>query len=326
MATIRDIAKKANVAVSTVSYVLNDTKHVRNETRARIMQAIDELSYTPRSAAIALKTKKTLTIGIIIPEISNPFFTEIIKGVEDTTYENGYNIVLCCTQEDEEKEKKYLRDLISKDIDGLIFVSTGKNKNILKNYKQLPIVVVDRKMGDYTSMVIGDNVKGGYIATKYLLEKSNKPVHLLTGTLTVNTYFDRMAGYMDALREKGIEYEQSMVHECGFSIEDARRVMDQLIESGQKIHSIFASADILALGALKSLLKHGIDVGKEVLLVGYDDINISEIVTPSLTTIRQPQFEMGVLAANLIIEQIKDKSKEIEKVIIEPMLVKRETA
>jgi len=169
MTTLKDIAKKANVSVSTVSYVLNNKKTVKPETMQRIMQAVEEAGYYPNQLARGLKTRQTLTLGVIVPDISNEFFTQVIRGIEDTVNQDGYSIILCNTDNDANRERKYIDTLLSKDIDGLIFVGTGKTQYILEKKSAIPVVVVDRKLGDDFSSVMVDNIKGGYIATEYLI-------------------------------------------------------------------------------------------------------------------------------------------------------------
>ena len=290
MPTIKDVAKRAKVAKSTVSYVLNNTKTVTPETYERIITAIDELGYTPRVAAQSLKTKRSLTIGVIIPDITNNFFIEIIKGIEDITYSNGYNIILCNTQEDQEREKHYLENLFSKDIDGIIFISTGKNESLINKNKHIPIITVDRRITKSGCVVSLDNVKGGYMATKYLMDHYGNNIHLITGPLTINTYFDRMTGYINAYKELGIDYDPSRIVQCDISVNDGMNAMISLLNENREIKSIFVSADIIALGVLKALLRSDKKVGKDVFLIGYDDIDTSSIVSPALTTIPAAQI------------------------------------
>jgi len=326
MATIKDIAKKANVAASTVSYVLNDTKSVKPETKEKILKIVEEMNYHPSQVARSLKTKKTLTIGIIIPDISNMFFTEIIRGIEDVANSFEYNVVLCNTDEDQQKEKRYLNNLINKNIDGLIFVGTGKNSHIFERRQNMPVVMVDRKLGYNFPSVMVNNIAGGFEATNYLLGKNASQVLLLTGPLSISTYFDRMTGYIDALRSRRFDYNELYVQECPVSLDGGYNAIDGIFEKGIQVKSIFASNDLIALGALKALLKRGINVPGEISLVGYDDIPTSSIVTPSLTTVEQPKYLMGEKAAQLLLEQIADKEVEDRHIVLEPRLIIRETA
>ena len=324
--TIKDVAQKAGVANSTVSYYLNGTKNLKPETIEKIKNAIEELSYIPRVAARSLKTKQTRTIGVIVPDIKNSFFTEIICGIEDIAFANGFSVILCNTREDNDKEQQYLNILISKDIDGLIYISTSNDMNILDNLDNFPIVMVDRKVSKAVSTVCGNSILGGYLATKHLLEKYGFPVYLITGTLEVSTYRERMLGYINALREFGFRYDESFVYQGNISFESGVELTTRLINSGCSVRSVFATNDILALGALKVFSKEGYTPGKDVFLVGYDDSELNTVLSPALSSVCQPKYEMGVASAGLLIRQITEKQKITELIIMDPQLIIRGTS
>jgi LacI family transcriptional regulator len=327
MTTIKDIAKRSNVAISTVSYVLNKSKNVKPETRKKVLQAIEELNYRPNMTARSLKTKQSLTVGIILPDISNLFFIEVIRGIEDTLSENDYSVILCNSDENKQKEIKYISTLIEKDIDGIIFLGTGTNLTDLK--KNVPLVVVDRKLGDQYSTVTTDNEKGGYMATMHLLERNHSEVILLTGPLTISTYFDRKSGYMKALKEKDVQFNELLVHECEVSLKGGMLAVEQVLNSEIEIKSIFAANDLIALGAMRALIKRGFAVPGDVSIIGYDDIPMVSLVTPALTTIEQPKYEMGVKAGELLLQKIrnvkKNEGKTNMQVTLQPKLIIRET-
>jgi LacI family transcriptional regulator len=327
MATIKDIAKRANVAISTVSYVLNDSKNVKPETKERIMKIIEELNYHPRMVARSLKTRKTLTIGIIVPDISNMFFTEIIRGIEDLFNKHDYSVILCNTDEDQSKESKYIKTLFEKDIDGLIFLGTGKNQqNLLKNKKNIPVVIVDRKIGDEFNSVMVNNLKGGYLATEYLLKKHHSEVLFLSGSLAVSTYFDRLSGYKEALRANGYAFNEALVHQCEASSDGGYLCIEKLFDKSFPFKSIFAANDLIALGAMKALIKRGIKIPEEVSIIGYDNIPTSYLVIPALTTVNQPKYLMGEQAGRLLLKQIKEEMNGEEQIVLDPELIIRETA
>ena len=326
MATIRDIAKSANVAASTVSYVLNGTKSVKPETRERILKIMQDMDYQPSIVARSLKTKKTLTIGIIVPDISNIFFIEIVRGIEDISHKHGYSVILCNTGEDRQKEIKYLNTLINKDIDGLIFLGTGKNRQILRNNKDIPVVIVDRKLGEGFCSVMIDNVKGGFIAADYLLKKNGPEMAFITGPLAISTYFDRMTGYMNALKAHNCEFNEELVIECRVSHEGGYEAVESLLKREINVKSVFAANDLIALGAMRALIKKGIRIPEEVSIIGYDDIPAASIVTPALTTVEQPKYSMGEKAAGLLFGQINKQDLSDMHVVLEPRLIVRETA
>ncbi|MBC8531408.1 LacI family DNA-binding transcriptional regulator [Gehongia tenuis] len=323
--TIKDVAKQAHVAVSTVSYVLNNSKSVKPETRERILKVIEETGYFPNHVARSLKTKKTQTMGVIVPDIGNIFFVEIIEGIEAYLSQRGYSVILCNTNENQEKERNYLSVLLNKDIDGLIFLATSKNPEIPQN-TTIPVVIVDRKFSGNYSSVLVDNVLGGQIATEHLIERNHENVALLTGPLTISPYFDRMMGYRQALEKHGFEYLPFLVEQCGTATYDGgyqglHRLLDRLSEPPK---SIFAANDMMALGAMRALFERGVSIPKQTAIVGYDDIPTASIMTPALTTIRQPKFEMGQKAAEMLFNELQN-SADSQSYLFQPSLIVRET-
>jgi LacI family transcriptional regulator len=325
MTTIKDIAKRANVSVSTVSNVINNKKNVKPETRERVLDVINEYGFQPKSVARSLKTKKTLTIGIIMPDITNQFFTETTRGIEDTANKYGYNVILCNTDENVNKEIEYLNTLYNKDVDGIIFVGTCETQHMDQNRKRTPIVVIDRKLGENMTSVVVDNVKGGFIATKHLLERKKSEIILLTGSLSTSTYFERMTGYLNALRSEKFEYNELLVNECEASFQGGYNTIQSILNKNVNIQSIFAVSDMIAIGAMRALIEKGKRIPEDVLIVGYDDIIISSMFIPSLTTVRQPKYEMGQRAVELLIDKIEGKSQRNERIILEPELIIRES-
>ncbi len=326
MATIKDVAKLAGVATSTVSYVLNNSKSLKKETQQRVLDAVETLEYKPNLIARSLKTRKTSTIGIIVPDIANAFFTEIIRGIEDISEQNNHNVILCNTYENPEKEEKYLITLLSRDIDGLIFVGTGKNPRILSNIKDISIVVVDRRLGNAFSSVVVNNEKGGYIAASHLLERKHEEILLLTGPLSINTYFERLTGYLRALQKAGMNRNEMLIHECEVSYDGGQRIMQEILMQEIDFGSIFATNDLIALGAYNTLLQNNVRIPDDILLIGFDDIPTAHIITPGLTTVKQPTYQIGTKASTLLFNQLYNKDQQVEHIILEPELVIRQTA
>ena len=318
------LQKKAGVSVSTVSYVVNNKKKVKLQTKEKIFKAINELNYSPNLTARSLKTKRTNSIGVIVPDLSNMFFTEIIKGIEDTASKENYVIILCSTYENIEKEEKDLKTLLRKDIDGLIFISTGK-VHIPQINKKVPIVLVDRKLDSSYLSVMVNNKMGGFLATDHLLNKRDSEVFLFTGPLTINTYFERMNGYLEALRKHEYDYNEKLIINCDVSYNGGMEAYKKLISNITTIKSIFAANDLIALGIIKAVLQSGLKIPDNVMIVGFDDIPTSFIMNPSLTTIRQPTYLMGVKAAELILNQLNNKPIENKQIILEPELIVRDT-
>lgn len=326
MATIKDIAEMADVAVSTVSYVLNNKKNVKPETRERIMEAIRKLNYQPRSVARSLKTGRTSTIGIMLPDITNLFFTETTRGIEDAANKCGYNVILCNTDKDAKKEMDYLNNLYSKDVDGIIIIGTCQNQHIIRSNAGTPTVVINGKIGEDIPYVKVDDIQGGYLATKHLLERKKSEVMFLTGPLSRKSFFDRMTGYLNAIRSEGLEHNEFLVHQCDMSFQGGYDKIKSVFNKDFGIKSIFAVSDVIALGAIRALIEKGVKVPEDVSVVGYDDISIASMFIPSLTTIRQPKYLMGQKAVEFLIRKIDDKASENEYMVLEPELIIRESS
>ncbi len=324
MITLKDVAKRAKVSASTVSYVLNDKKTVRPETRQRIDAAVMELGYYPNQIAVGLKTKRTRTVGVILPDISNSFYADIIKGLEDCVQLSGYSIILCNTDGDEERERNCLNTLLGKDIDGLVFIGTGKTGDITRIFGNKPVVIVDRKYGGGFCSVSVDNILGGYLATKCLL-KFSRDIIFLSGPVTVNTIVERKTGYRNALMEAGEAFDENNVVLCDFTYAGGYSAIKRLIGRGRKIKAVFASNDEIALGAMRAMIESGIRIPCDACVAGYDDISLASMYTPSLTTICQPKYEMGEKAGKLLTEMMLKKTGEPRQVVLKPYLIERET-
>lgn len=332
MATIRDVAKEAGVAPSTVSYVLNDTKPVKEETRLKVLEAIDKLNYMPSAIARSLKTKTTSTIGLIIPDISNPFFSEITKGIEDVANESGYTVFICNTYENREKEEEYLKTLIQKEADGLIYVGAGSFRNELLEKGSLPIVIVDRKINkemDNYGDVLVDNEGGAYDATSYFIKKGHKDITLLSGPLDISTYNERLSGYKRALIENNIKFSEKLVYQIlqkHININGGYEVMEKIIKDRKVTEAIFATNDLIAIGAIKSLQENGFHIPRDVKIIGFDDIYPSSLITPALTTVAQPKYEMGARAMKMLYDLMNNSNKAKTTIILDTDIVIRGSA
>lgn len=332
LANIKEIAEMAGVVPSTVSNVLNNSKYVSDDIKARVYQAVEQLGYQPNLVARSLKTKQTHTIGIVIPEF-NIFFTEIINAIENYMYRRDYTIIVCCTSENRTKEKKYLENLKQRSIDGLIFLGTGQDSDdLLKNYP-VPVVIVDRPVGRLFPSVTIDNILGGYLATRHLLERGARRIALFMGHPSAKTNTQRAEGYQKALNEYGIKsdtsLEQQMEKVC---YESGWSAAKRLQEEGILFDGIFCTNHFFAVGALKYLVKKGVSVPEDVKIVGFDGSPISEMMMPELSTIVQPKKEMGEKAAEILLHLIENKGGIQNKDLVEltvqfkPKLVVRESS
>jgi len=326
--TIRDIAEKANVSIATVSRVINNkSEGVGEETRKRILKLVKELGYQPNALARGLVTKKTKTVGLIIPDITNPFFADIARGVEDQANLFGYNVFLCNTDDDLDKENKYINALKEKYVDGIIFTSSSiPNQNhIVELIKTgIPTILMDRQIDD--KHVVGifiDNLLGGYIATKHLLELGYSRIACITGPLFLKSAVERLQGYEKALNEYGMEVDNEIVAEGTYKMESGYETAKELLAKG--VRTFFVCNDIMALGVCKAVKESGYNIPEDVSVVGFDDIQISHVIEPPLTTVRQPSYDMGKEAIKMLVKLIEGKKIRKKIVKFKPELVIRQS-
>ncbi|KNF09745.1 ribose operon repressor [Gottschalkia purinilytica] len=316
--TIKDIAKLANVSTTTVSRVINNKyEGVGEETRKRILDLVKELGYQPNALARSLVTKRTSSIGLIIPDIINPFFPDLARGVEDIASKEGYSVILCNTDDDPDKEKKYISLLNEKRVDGIIFTgaSTHSHEHILELIKSgVPVILMDRRI-DYenTFGVFIENFKGGYDATNYLISLGHKKIGCITGPLNTKESEERFNGYKKALKEAGIDFNEDLVIESNYKITGGADAATELLEK-QNVTAIFAFNDMMAYGVYKAAKLLGLKIPDDISVIGFDDVQISQILEPELTTVKQPIYDMGAESAKMLITRIK--GKKIKKKII----------
>lgn len=327
MVTIKDIANKAKVAPSTVSNVLNNTKPVTDAVRERVFAAVKELGYRPNLVARSLKTKQTRTIGVVVPELTNAFFIEIVNAIEAHLYDHDYTILVCCTRENKQKEEKYLRNLLQRGIDGLVFVGTGLNPDLLLEGLFVPVVMVDRIIGDRFSSVAINNEQGGYMGARHLLEQGARKIVFLPGPLVLQTNLDRLQGYQRALTETGMTYDSSLVIQCAdVTYQAGWDAVAGLDAQGAEYDAVFAASDFLAVGAMRRLLHTGRIIPEKVKVVGFDGIPTTEILTPSITTVNQPKEAMGKRAAEILLGLIENEGSQKVNMVFEPELIVRESS
>ncbi len=333
---IRDVAERAGVSTATVSHVLNETRFVRDETRQRVLAAIEALNYHPSAIARGLATNSTRTVGLIISDIANPFFTAVVRGVEDKLNQHGYRTILCNTDEDPGREDEYLRLLFAHQVDGLIIAPTGVYSEHLVRMAQdeVPIVLLDRTAPGIEAPLLGvDNEGGGYQATRYLLELGHRRIAVLTGLETISTQGQRVAGYKKALQEAGLAFDEALVvrassrlREWQFSaaaLQPADSVLTniqmtpvafsalrQLFELSQPPTAIFITNNQMILGTLHVLREKGLFCPDQISLVGFDDQDWAPLFSPPLTVIRQPTYQLGWNVADWLMKLVHHQEIE----------------
>ncbi|RKD21409.1 transcriptional regulator, LacI family [Caminicella sporogenes DSM 14501] len=328
--TIKDIARIAGVSTATVSKILNKKdQNISETTRNRVLEIIKKYGYVPNRVASSLVTKRTNTLGLIIPDIVNPFFPELARGAEDKANERGYNLILCNSDNNVQKEEIYVDMLKEKMVDGIIFTASSRRTDKFKKLTsfQVPVITVDREIEGLKThgIITVNNVKGAYDAVKYLLNRGYKKILHLTGPMTSKPTRDRYEGYCRALIDEGFEIEDCLVCEGDYSSDWGYEGILRALKRDIKFDSVFCGNDLIAIGAIKALKVKGFDIPREVGVIGFDDIYMAKMIDPDLTTIKQPNYEMGYKAAELLIDMIEKKEIKINKYVLDTRLVIRKS-
>ena len=329
--TIKDIAKRVNVSFATVSRALNDKDGVKAETKRKILEEARRLNYRPNAIARGLVNRRTHTIGLIIPDITNPFFPEVARGVEDAAQAAGYGVFLCNTNWDRKKELKYLDLLSEKRVDGIIHAPISKGATGFdKILGDLPVVYVGRSpKPSEVSFVSIDNFRGGFLATDYLLEKGCWPVGFIGAPEDSMTLEERLKGYKTALKYRGREVDDRYIRFGDFKRETGYNIIKSMIQEGLEPKGIFGENDLLAIGAIQGAKELGLSVPEDLAVVGFDDIPMAAFPEISLTTIGQPKYEMGRLAFEMLSDKLENNGKapaEAARIILEPHIIPRKSA
>ncbi|MEL7383674.1 MAG: substrate-binding domain-containing protein [Pseudomonadota bacterium] len=330
MATMKDIAKLAGVSTSTVSHVINKTRFVSEEISERVNNAAKELNYyAPSALARSLKVNRTKTIGMLVTTSTNPFFGEVVKGVERSCYQKGYSLILCNTEGDNERMRESINTLLQKRVDGLILMCSsleGERIDVFERYPDIPVVVMDWGPMLFTSDKIQDNsLRGGYLAAKYLIDCGHKEVGCITGPLIKHQAQMRYEGYKRAMLEAELEFNANWIVESDFECEGGYQAFKKMVERGPLPSSIFVSNDMMAMGVINAANELGIQIPEQLSIIGYDDIHIAKFMSPSLTTIHQPKYRLGQAAVETLLRKLDEKSDEAQVVQLEPTLVERKS-
>jgi LacI family transcriptional regulator len=330
MSTIKDIAQRAGVSTATVSYVISGSRFVSPELRERVRAAIVELDYRPNAVARSLRQKKTRTIGLIVPDNSNPFFAEVAKGVEDAGYEAGVSVILCNSDGSFDREHRYLQTLRDKQVDGVIFMATTPATDHLASVveRRIPVVVFYRRVPRLNvDTLVVDNLGGGYLATRHLIELGHTEIACVAPASTNSPSALRVGGFRRAMTEAGLTIDEALIYRGDNRFAGGRDGVEHLLATGRPFTAVFAGNDVMAVGTLRTLRERGLDVPGDVSVVGFDGIALGDFVSPSLTTIVQPRYDAGQRAFRLLLERIEDgyagPRRDIE---LEARLVVRESS
>ncbi|ALB64646.1 Ribose operon repressor [Cronobacter condimenti 1330] len=327
---MKDVARLAGVSTSTVSHVINKDRFVSEAIRARVEEAIRTLNYAPSALARSLKLNQTRTIGMLITASSNPFYSELVRGVERSCFERGYSLVLCNTEGDEQRMNRNLETLLQKRVDGLLLLCTETHQPspaIMTRYPAIPTVMMDWSPFDGDSDVIQDNsLLGGDIATTHLIDKGYTRIACVTGPLDKTPARQRLEGYRTAMRRAGLPVPEGYEVTGDFEFAGGLRAMQSLLDLPEPPQAVFMGNDAMAVGAYQALYQAGLRIPQDIALVGYDDIELASYMTPPLTTIHQPKDELGELAIDVLIHRMAQPELQQQRLQLTPVLMARGSA
>ncbi|AEE91945.1 Transcriptional regulator, LacI family [Tepidanaerobacter acetatoxydans Re1] len=323
--TITEVAKRANVSISTVSRVLNKNYPVSDEVKERVLQAISELNYQPNAVARSLKKQKTNMIGVVVADISNPFFMQIAKGIESVVGPEKYNLIFCSTDENPSKEHALLRLLSEKRVDGIILASCNTDSSYINQLaeKNFPIILIDRKVPNCSAdVIVEDNFSSAYKLTKYLIQMGHKKIGIVNGLLKVSSGAERFAGYKKALEDDDIKLRDDYVLQGNFKRLDAYNAARQLILNNKNDlpTAIFAANNLMAEGIMVALREFGLKIPEDISLVSFGDISTPDLIDPRLTVISQNTFAIGQKAGETVLYRIQNgvESADFKEFIMVP--------
>jgi LacI family transcriptional regulator len=321
VATIKDVAKKAGVSVATVSRAINDKGYVHEDTRKLIEEAIRELNYKPNEVARSLYNKKSRLIGLILPDIRNPFFPELARGVEDEMQEHGFRLIIGNADEQLDKELDYIETFALNNVIGLISATTNA---VLTHYKTLsfPLVLLDRTSEEHPS-VHADGYEGGRLAARELVERGSTRITLLKGPVELQTARDRFKGAVDELYSANVEFD--VMTTASFAFQEAEYWAKELFEKYPDTDGVIASNDVVAAAIIHEAHRLDRKMPEDLQIIGFDDIPFSQFLYPALSTIRQPAYEMGREAAKLLIRQINGEKLESKRIQLPVQFIERQT-
>jgi len=327
--TLKDVAKAAKVSISTASKAINNKTVVAERTRKKVLNVAKKLGYRASFIPRSLRSKNSKAIGLILPNIVNPFFCTLANAVEDIALKEGYVVILGSTKDEIKRESLYFDIFAERWIDGIILAGgTSEDEKYIQYIQEqgIPIVFIDREIEEHFTNSIGiDNEIAMYEATKYLIDLGHKCISFISGPLSVKVFTKRLKGYKKALENSGLEFEENLVEESDETASGGRIATRNLLKRNKGITAILASNDMMAIGSLKEISEADLRVPEDISLMGFDNIPLTSVVTPSLTTVSQPSYEMGQEAMKLLLEIIQGKKTAKSKIILGTEIVIRKS-
>ncbi len=327
--TISDVAREAGVSLMTVSRVINDKGEISQATRQRVHEVIERLGYRPSGIARGLATQRTGTLGLVVPDMANPFFSDVARGVEDRARAAGYNVFICNTDESPQREIAALESLEEKRVDGLVLCSSRLHEEGLRAAldHHPAAVLINRRMSTYhvDAVLLADR-EGALVATQHLLRGGHRAIGFLSGPVTSYSSHQRARGYRAALTEAGISLNPDWNRACSYEVEGGRETARLLVSEHPELTALFCYNDLVAVGALQACADLGRCVPEELALVGFDDIPMAALVNPPLTTCRVPRYELGDHAMRLLLKRVEGLSEAHDEIVLYPELIVRASA
>ena len=325
-----DVAKKANVSVATVSRVINNKDRVAEETREKVMQAVKILQFYPNDSARSLRNNSTKTVAVIVPDLSNHFYSSVIKGLESVMQQQGYSVLICNTNEELETEKAYTHMLLQKRISGLVIATVGGNSDFYQQYESesIPVVFFDNKPDldrtfDFVSI---DNVIASFQIVEYLISLGHKDIAVLTGQQSESTACERLQGWNKAMQKHDLPVNESHIGIGHFTIESGVKLMRSLLSLEHRPTAVFATNNFLAYGATRVILEANLRIPEDIAIACFDALDQTGLMRPQLTTSIQPSEEIGTIAGKLLLKKIESPENNLhENIIVEPQFLIRES-
>lgn len=329
MSTMKDVAEAAGVSVTTVSHVINKTRYVSDVLKSRVLAAMAELDYRPNTLARSLRKGETHIIGLILPDTTNLFFAEIAKCIEDIGYRYGYNVILCNSDNNLDKQQTYVETLVNRQTDGVIFISSGRSDEDIRELAdaQIPTVIVDRDISSKgADVVLVDNEYGGYLATSHLVERGHRHIACVVGPFDLTPSADRLLGYRQALAETEIPIREDYILKGDFGFQSGQKAITELLSLTDIPTAVFICNDMMAIGGINAVQRHCLNVPNDLAIVGFDDIQLARDTYPALTTVAQPVSKMAEVTMDLLMQRIKGENIAApQRVVLQPELIVRET-
>ena len=327
--TIKDIAREANVSAQTVSRAINDKGEISPQTRDRILRIAERLGYRPNSIARSLATRRTQNIGLVVPDVANPFFASTARGIEDAAHQANYNVFLCNTDENVDRETHAIHSLEAQQVDGIILCSSRLSElqllKVADRYQ--PLALVNRQIGpSQTGCVLVDDAKGAAEAIQYLLQLGHRNIGLLGGPAASHSGKERIRGYRQAMQTQVERIPASWQVHCPPQVEGGRVATRTLLQRAPELTALLAYNDLVAVGALRACAELGRRVPQDCAIVGCDDVPLAALVSPALTTMHIPTYNLGQQAMDMLLDLMRDAHSQPTSIVVSPHLVIRDSS